>query len=263
MTEVLTLLVPAPEAAPRPRPSVEQLRTAWALLTDGWCGPPDQAWQPAEPTITILGCHGAAGASTLAVAVATAAAGPSRVLECAAPSHSGLAGVATAEMGHSADGGWSLGSRDQVAVHRRLGDPRRLPPPVSPETLTIVDVGAPGMARPPWLRDWLTRPGATVLVTTATTYGMRHLETVAAIVVDQSRLLVAVRGPAVRRWPKALPVGAAAAAARASGRLIVIPDEKSLSWAGLETGPVPGGLLSTARELHKHLLDTTSMGDPQ
>ena len=129
--------------------------------------------------------------------------------------------------------------------------------------MTVIDSGAPGTARPPWLREWLTRPGPTVLVTTATTYGLRHLEAVAATVPDPSTVMVAVRGPALRRWPKGLALGAAAVAARTTGRLVAIPDDGSLSWAGLETRPVPTGLLSAAHTLHTHLLSATSIGDPQ
>lgn len=244
-------------------PGVEQLRAAWTLIADGWVGPPSQVWRPAEVTVLVAGCHGGAGASTVAVAIATATDGPARVVECADPARSGLAGAATAEFGVTGDGGWAVGTRDQVTLCRRLTDPRCLPPPPEGALVTVVDAGAPGVPRPPWLREWAAAgPGVVVLVTTASTYGMRHLEVTAESLpaMDPAALVVAVRGPDVRRWPKGLPVGPVAAGAREAGRLVVVPQEKPLTWAGLETGPVPGGLLAAAREICRHVPDP--MGEP-
>ena len=74
---------------------------------------------PTEPVLPVLGCVSQAGASTLALAIATCAS-PARVLECAPASASGLAVAATAELGTTGNG-WALGRREQVWIARTSG----------------------------------------------------------------------------------------------------------------------------------------------
>ena len=134
------------------RSTVCELRRAWAALDAGQFAEahepqrPAQRWTPAqgERVLAVIGAHGTAGASTLALAIATAAA-PARVVECASTSRSGLVGAATAELGGR--DGWLRGTRDKVVLERwddeapredahsarrqtqHDGDRRRLAPP--------------------------------------------------------------------------------------------------------------------------------------
>ena len=111
----------------------------------------------------MVGAAGGTGASTLALALATAAGG--RVVECASVTASGLAGAPTAELGRH-DSGWLQGTRDTVLIERPahvLTTAANVPVPTNPPTLpplTVVDVAwelgqvlaTPSLARGPAAR---------------------------------------------------------------------------------------------------------------
>lgn len=121
----------APTRTARPV-SVDELARAWHAIQDGQFrrrpdrqqpprpAPPGRTtghrWTPTGTVLPVLGCVGQAGASTLAMAIATAAA-PARVIECCSATATGLAAAATAELGTS-ERGWSLGRREQVWIAR-------------------------------------------------------------------------------------------------------------------------------------------------
>src|SRR5690606_6821821 len=95
--------------------SVAELLAAWHAVADGQFAyataagdptPGSTGWCPVA--VAVLGCHGSAGASTLALSLATAAGEPVRVVEAAAAGASGLAGAATAELGPTGTG-WVRG----------------------------------------------------------------------------------------------------------------------------------------------------------
>ena len=113
-------------------------------------------WVSRERVLPVLGCHPQAGASTLAIAIATVAA-PARVLECASASATGLSMAATAELGTS-PAGWRLGRRGHVELARAgeiLDAPIKVPlpePPAGQVGLSVLDVGwelGQVMATPP------------------------------------------------------------------------------------------------------------------
>ena len=123
----------------------------------------DPRWAPRERVLPVVGCHPQAGASTLAVAIATAAA-PARVIECSSATATGLATAAIAELGTSA-GGWRLGRRGQIEMARGievLVTPREVPLPEEAAGaigLSVLDVGwelGQVMASPAWLREAIT-----------------------------------------------------------------------------------------------------------
>ena len=60
---------------------------------------PGARWWSDVPLLPVLGCHGGAGASTLAAAVADCLTGPVRLVEACGAGGSGLVGYATAELG--------------------------------------------------------------------------------------------------------------------------------------------------------------------
>ena len=75
-------------------------------------------WTPAEGerVLPVVGAHGTAGASTLALAIATVAA-PARVVECARTTRSG-SGRSRHRGARGRRDGWLLGTRDSVVLER-------------------------------------------------------------------------------------------------------------------------------------------------
>ncbi len=179
-------------------------------------GPPatqGAAWVPAagEQVLPVVGCGGSCGASTTAIALATAAltAGPgswetgdeslrvgrtggwdaARVVHCGSLTTSGLAAASTAELGRD-DSGWWRGTRGDVVLERGDGyraGPHTVPAPCPtpgpvPGTgsrLTVLDVGwdlEHVIRHPSWLRTALGTASHVVLATTATVPGLRQLE---------------------------------------------------------------------------------------
>lgn len=256
---------------------VEELRRAWRALQAGQfrahhrpvAARPDtihatldQHWAPAETTLTVVGCVGQSGASTVALALATAA-GDARVIECCPATASGLAAATTAELGTSPRG-WTLGRRGRVSIarttevhltatHLTAAD---LPLPDEPTTdpdLTVLDVGwdlGYVLATPGWLSDHLRRAGPVIVTTTATIPGLRRLET-ALTLLGPDRALVAVLGPTRRRWPRHLnaALGPHATARDNAGLLTVIPTDKHLATRGLDSTPLAPSLLRAAENL--------------
>jgi hypothetical protein len=169
-------------------------------------GPAAARCEPAEAVLPVIGCTGWCGASTLALALATAA-GTARVVECCTAPASGLAAASTAELGRH-DPGWLRGSRDAVLIERAdavlLGvDEVPLPAdPARPVRLTVLDVGwelAQVLAtRPSWLGEAVTAAATVVAVATATVPGLRRLE--AALCLLQPGAVAAVVRPRRRQW---------------------------------------------------------------
>jgi len=210
-------------------------------------------WCPAEPVLPVIGCIGQAGASTMALALATAA-GSARVVECCSATCSGLGTAATAELGHTATG-WRLGRRDHVEILRAAGvhlSLTEVPVPEDPvgaePIVTVLDVGwdlGQVLATPGWIEQQVTAAEHLVLVTTATLPGLRRLE-VAATLLRPQRCL-AVVGGAGRRWrPPLIAAGPSIRALADSGHLIPVATEKALVGDGITAAPLPPALLRAA-----------------
>ena len=134
-----------------------------------------------EQVVVVVGCVGGAGASTVALGLASAAEG-ARVVECCTVAASGLAAASSAELGVSPDG-WVQGSRGPVLVERRgerIASPARCPAPtVTTKSLTVLDcgwdvdllVGDDG-----WLGATIRNVPAAAVVARPTVPGMRRLE---------------------------------------------------------------------------------------
>ncbi|MGD8202177.1 hypothetical protein ACQE98_16180 [Ornithinimicrobium sp. W1679] len=300
------------DAVPARRPdgpgvSVAELRAAWHAVADGHFrhattptrstrpGPPDPAGldRPGDPErvggsvwcppvlVTVLGCHGSAGASALALAVATAAQGPVRVVDAAGPGRSGLSGAATAELGPTGTG-WVRGQRDEVVLDRLATDhpgPAHLPPPgpyphPHPYADPEPDPGGSGTGQVPvvldlgwdahvlaraggWLAAALASSRVLVLVTTATVPGMARLDAALHTLytldppgLGERRVVVAVRGPLRRRWPRQVS-GAPGPQARdlLERSLAVVPHCPGLAVRGLDTGPLPASLVAAGARI--------------
>ena len=233
----------------------------------------DPRWAPRERVLPVVGCHPQAGASTLAVAIDTAAA-PARVIECSSATATGLATAAIAELGTSA-GGWRLGRRGQIEMARGievLVTPREVPLPEEAAGaigLSVLDVGwelGQVMASPAWLREAITAAPTVVVATTATTPGLRRLEN-ALTMLAPARPLVAVLGPARRRWPRHLEasLGPLSAQASSAARVTCIPTDKTLAERGMTGAALPASLHRAAQALLEQIalgLDFTE-GTPQ
>ncbi|WP_298747057.1 hypothetical protein [uncultured Serinicoccus sp.] len=217
----------------------------------------ERRWDPAEPVTVVAGCHGGAGASILAAAVATVHPGASRVVEGRAAAASGFCAAATAELGQSATG-WIAGARGDVRLERGSGlclhpDDVTLPDPAPDGTaLTVLDLSwdprvlahATG-----WLTSALLAARSPVLVTTATMPGMRHLEAVLhALPQDHEAVAVVRGGHRSRRWPTPVEqqTGPRARDLRQAGRVVTVPTEPQLAITGLDSSALPGSVLAAA-----------------
>jgi hypothetical protein len=203
----------------------------------------------------VVRCASAYGATTFALALASAANTGARVVECSSATSSGLAAASTAELGMHPSG-WAQGTRDEVLLQRTsvaLASVHDVPLPPAAEktTLTVLDVGWELGHVPNTPTSWVAaqvRQAATVVVVTcATVPGLRHLECALAS-LDGIPPVVAVVGPPRKRWPKAVRhnAGALTRAADSAGRLLVAPYDRRLAVAGLDSTPLPTAVLEAA-----------------
>lgn len=269
-------------AADPARPlAVDELKRAWHAVTDGAFRPTEAKatvsrrariageWAPAEgeQTVAIVGCVGSAGASTVALSAALAAPGPVRVIECCSATASGLASAATAELGIDPTG-WSQGRRERVLLERAsevlaVVDDVPLPTTAAdPGILTFLDVGwevGQLNAGASWLTDATFDADLLVLVTTATTPGMRRLGVALGLLTesypDLERIVVAVRGSRRRKWGRGVEhaAGPLFQQVLAAGALVEIPECRDIAVTGLDSRPVPPVLISAAGQLVAHL----------
>lgn len=235
--------------------TVGELRRAWAALSTGQFaeahGPQGHAtiWTPAqgERVLTVVGAHGTAGASTLALAIATVAA-PARVVEFASTSRSGLVGAATAELG-SRDG-WLRGTRDEVVLERWDGEAtgRTPTPPVGNLNTTVVDVGLhrPDPSAEPWRTSTIEGMSPVVIVGGLSLHGIRRIQQ-ALSGIGTRACVVAIRGPEPRRSPRY--VRQALRELGPSVSLVHVPDDPQLRLRGVDTSPLPSPLLAAAAQV--------------
>ena len=277
--------------AERPAVSVDELKRAWSAVQAGQfranttrpapqpAGDPQRVratcpWQPdpTEVVLPVLGCGGSSGATTLAVAIATAAGAGSRVVECSSVTSSGLAAASTAELG-AYEGAWCRGSRDHVLLERVidvLTTAEEIPHPSTPDrpvTLTVLDIGwelGQVLTTPGWIGDFVRDAKHVVLTTTATVPGMRRLEG-ALDLLGNDHACAAVLGPRRKKWPKNVEhtAGRVTRDLDRQGLLFEIPEEAALAVDGLTGSPLPKPLLSAADQLAQRLLDDSTKGTPQ
>ena len=238
--------------------SVAELREAWRAIEAGeFAHGPRSAptarsaatvWTPApsERVVAVVGCAGGVGASTVALALATAAGVPARVVECCPPLASGFSAAANAELG--TEGPWRRGSRGDVLLERPIAGDATVPVPTeSSVEWTFVDtnwttVSGPGAG---WLGSVLRTLDDVVLVTNATVPGVRRLESCAELLGRDA--LGVVVGPTAKRWPR--PVKVAAAGIPARVHLADFPLDSRLQVTGLTPDPLPAPLLKAAQNV--------------
>lgn len=246
-------------------PAGRALRGAPSCLTESDERSPALRWEPDGLVLPVLGAHGSAGATTLAVALATATGGPARVIEACPATVTGLAACATAELGTTEDG-WARGTRGDVVLEHRsepIGHPQDLPLPPQWAALagvTVLDVAAePGqmLASGAWPATAVREARGVVVVTTATVPGLRRLESTLHLLGltsdegDLGRHVVAVLGPPRRRWPREVThsLGTLSAGVEAAGHLVSLPHDPTLAVRGLDGSDLPAGVLAAATQI--------------
>ena len=238
--------------------SVAELRDAWRAIEPGEFahGPrstpaaPGAAtvWTPApdERVVAVVGCAGGVGASTVALALATAAGASARVVECCPPIASGFPAAANAELG--TEGPWRRGSRGDVLLERPLSGDATVPVPTeSAVEWTFLDTNWTTESGPctGWLGSVLRTLDDIVLVSIATVPGIRRLESCAELLGRDA--LGVVVGPTAKRWPR--PVKVAAAGIPARVHLADFPLDPRLQVTGLTPDPLPAPLLKAAQNV--------------
>jgi hypothetical protein len=257
----------------RPVVSVPELQRAWRAVQAGKFRQESPAaaaradavqssrtWAPgnAEQVLPVVGCGGAPGASTIALALASAAGCSARILECRSGTTSGLAAASTAELGPHPSG-WRRGMRGDVLLERASGlltrvDEVPLPSvPDRPLALTVLDLGwdlRHVLDVPSWIGEQVKTAGVVVVVARATIPGLLHLETTLSL-LGRIRAVAAVLGSPCRRWSKAVwqSSGPMTKALDDSGRLIVIPHDSRLAAVGLDSRALPRQLLEAAHAI--------------
>lgn len=217
---------------------------------------PSPRWSPTGPALAVVGACAGSGASTLALALGTAA-GSARVVECASPTAAGLTAAATAELGR-VPGGWVRGTRGAVLLERPgdiLGGPHEVPYPRPGDDapLVVVDVAwelGMVLAGHGWLTDLLEGPGPVVVTAPATVPGLRRLDA-ALVTLNHAHPVVAIIGS--RRRTLARPVSSAMTALcrthDLTGRVVRVPADTRLRTRGVDSTPLPPALLRAATEL--------------
>lgn len=247
--------------------------------------------QPWEEPVVVLGCAGSSGATTVALAMGLSATAPVRVVECGSVSTSALAAASTAELGLHAGGGWVQGRRDHVQLERPselLPGPHTVAHPIPakplPTTerdereeatfcLTILDAGWEAgqlLTTDSWIAETVRGVDHLVLTTRATTPGMRRLEGVLDLLAgtrDPEQVKVAVIGARRKRWPRGLEHAGGPGVRRVldAGNYVEIPEIAALAVAGLDSRPLPAGVVDAARRLlptHEHHRDTNPTRKP-
>lgn len=218
--------------------------------------------RPATTWMAVVGAHGGAGASTVAVALADAAATdgrPAHLIGHAAPGSCGLGAVTSVELGITDDGHWRRGRRGRhIIVDRFAGSEPANPdwppfehPGSGQEPLTILDVeraaGRPGGS---------PLPAAVVLVFRVTVPGVQHAERVLAelgqsggIAPGNCPVLLAAVGP--DRWPGVVTsaAGPLLGQRQRGGQLVSVPVDRRLERTGLTGSPLPKAVAGAGRDL--------------
>ena len=238
--------------------SVAELREAWRAIEAGEFAHGTRSapaarsaatmWTPApsERVVVVVGCAGGVGASTVALALATAAGVPARVVECCSPLASGFSAAAHAELG--TEGPWRRGNRGDVLLERPTTTVDTVQvPAASAVEWTFLDtnwatVSGPGAG---WLGSVLRTLDDVVLVTNATVPGVRRLESCVELLGRDAMGVVV--GPTAKRWPR--PVKVAAAGIPARVHVADFPLHSRLQVTGLTPDPLPAPLLKAAQNV--------------
>ena len=217
-------------------------------------------WHPQCPVVRVLPAHAGAGASTIALALADAAAQSAavRLVDAAAPDWSGLVGASVTELG--ADDGWRHGRRSPRLVidrlDQRVATPGEVPVPpdhADPVALTVLDVGWTPRELHAHPDGWLTTTAAVdVVVTRASVPAFGQTEFTLAGTDLRDCALVVV---GTNRWsgPEFASAGHRMRQLRESGSVSFLPLLPARTLSGLGPDPLPKALMSPIRRLLEQL----------
>jgi hypothetical protein len=206
-------------------------------------------------SVVVVSAHAGGGASTVALALADAAAAEGsrvRLVDCAPAGESGLAEAATEVLGVDAVGGGYRGRRGLVMIDHPLGADAGQASDGPDPRLTVIDAGPAG--RTP--RPVVIAAAGVVVACQATAPGLRRAETLVAELGVP--VVLAVIGP--RKWPAVVraSLGPALTGLRRGRRLVPVPLHPQLVAAGLTGEPLPRRVLAAARQV----LAAMSLTDP-
>jgi len=238
--------------------------------------------------VAVVGAHRGAGTSTVALALADAAAAagwPVHLVSCNPPAECGLVGAATVELGTDPAGSWRTGRRGAGITVDRPAAPPGLPtrdatdsgcrpswPPVplgidDGNLLTIVDAEA-GAARTPHL---LATAAAVLLACRVSVPGVQQAEQLLGSLLGPSRsdaaqdalapvVLLAALGDAgwSGRWPRAVrsASGPLLRQLQSDSRVLRVPLDRHLSTYRPTGSALPRAVTRSAA-LAVRLLDST------
>ena len=214
-----------------------------------------------ERWVSVVAAHAGAGASTVALAIADAAAVAGRdahLVETAHPRQSGLVAAADVELGIDPDGAWRRGRRGRLTVHRRstndssTGWPAL---PASADGLVVIDLSSP---MPDSLTRLLAGGNSTVVVCRLTVPGVRLVEQVLSTSVTGPVIIASV---GARRWAAEVSasLGPRLQALLAGNAVVTVPTVRRLEVSGLTSSPLPKPVAAAGRSL-LNLLDAAHSG---
>jgi hypothetical protein len=215
----------------------------------------------AERWVSVVAAQAGAGASTVALAIADAAAAVGRdahLVETAYPARSGLVAVADAELGVDPSGAWRRGRRSRATIHRRATSdiPTGWPAlAASGDDLVVIDLGAP---MPDILTRLFTGGCRTVVVCRPTVPGVRLAEQVLNAVTG-SAIVASIGGD---RWPGEVSasLGPRLRALHAGNAVVTVPSVRRLEVTGLTSFPLPKPVAAAGQSL-MGLIDAIHSGD--
>jgi len=196
--------------------------------------------------VSVIAGHPGAGSSTVALALADAAATDGRavhLLDPAAPGRSGLVAAAVSELGTDPSGTWRRGRRTSVVIERRAlpGDGSSIVPgELQDDVLTVLDLGS--------TETTTASTAPTVVVCRANVPGFRLAEQRLLQLAGRS-LVVAAVGPHGSAREVRASIGPRLAALRDTGRLVSVPWDSRLDVSGLTDRPLPRPVVAAGAQL--------------
>lgn len=200
----------------------------------------------AHEQVSVIAGHPGAGSSTVALAVADAAAASGRVvhlLDPAAPGRSGLVAASSTELGTDPTGAWQRGRRTSVLIERRAlldGSRRTEVADLPPDGLTVLDLGS--------VESQTANGSPTIVVCRANVPGVRLVEERLRQLAERP-LLVAAVGP--HGWAREVrsTVGPVLNTLRSTGLVVSVPWDARLDVTGLTDRPLPRALVAAGAQL--------------
>ncbi|MCO7218585.1 hypothetical protein [Klenkia sp. PcliD-1-E] len=196
--------------------------------------------------VSVIAGHPGAGSSTVALALADAAATNGRavhLLDPAAPGRSGLMAAAVTELGTDPSGTWRKGRRTSVVIERRAlpGDGSSVVPgELQDDVLTVLDLGS--------TESTTASTAPTVVVCRANVPGFRLAEQ-RLLQLAGRPLVVAAVGPHGSAREVRASIGPRLAALRDTGRLVSVPWDSRLDVTGLTDRPLPRPVVAAGAQL--------------